>query len=118
MVGPVWNHRRLNILEKELLNRPDPALVQCPSDHNEEEREYETLIRAQIDPNMIAAIELLHFELAAEWGPITEDMGEGGCGEMGGGGRNEERRNDERGRRRGEKEKETGDGKCKEKQIG
>ena len=32
--------------------------------------------------------------------------------------RNEERRNYERGRRRGEKEKETGDGECKEKQIG
>ena len=32
--------------------------------------------------------------------------------------RNEERGNYERGRRRGENEKETGDGGCKEKQLG
>ena len=121
----MWNglagqtlRRDLRGLEVELLFRPYPGLVRYPSysyrdpeewiveDVLHEEDEYTMLIRVQLAPNMIAAIERLHVQLAEDFNPLTEDMGWEGMGRL----RNEERRNSDRGRMRGEDEKETGDG--------
>ena len=89
-------HRRaLSPLEMELVNRPSPDLVQFPSIHDEAEKEYTMTIRGFIPSNMIAAIEKLHFDLAAQFEPLTEDMGEGGSGGMGGGGEIEKRGEEE-----------------------
>ena len=70
--------RPLSVLELELLNRPDPALVRFPSNHDAEEREYTIMIKVEIAPNVVAAIEKIQFDLAAQFDPLTEDMGKGG----------------------------------------
>ena len=74
--------------EVELLNRPYLALARYPSypyqDPEEgvvqevlHEDEYNMMIMDQLAPNMIAAIERLHFDLAAQFDPLTEDMDTG-----------------------------------------